>query len=403
MQSGVRFRLLPALAVPLMLVLSACRTPWSVRPDSGNAGHTVTGGVAADHLPADLTAAGTTLPARVAWLDDTRLIYPSRSGIEVLAVVGGQPATLAGHFWQVSPAPDGRRIAYWGDAGLGLATPEPLRADRMLWDTAGLAAGAREQVGAGLPEQTGSAAPAPGEIRWWIEDIRWSPDGRQVAALLRAEGPAPEHRTAGALAVFDADRGERLMRWDRSGREGSIRAFRWAKALLVQYNNFPDGAGPHGQGDTSTLLYLAEVRDPKLQKPMAGALPYPLTLVDVQGSTALFLPNRRDYTEPFPIRPYIASIAMVGVMPMPVGEEGQTGLLSPRDGQFVPLGPGQERAAIAPAGNRLVVLLPLKDGTYAIRLDEAPAPASGTFDLDHPRPVTVQTAPAPAGDGPPRS
>lgn len=382
MKHLTKSRVTPVLAAVLMLLLSACQTPRSGRQDSRP--------TLADHQLVDLSAAGATFSARVAWLDEQRLVYISRSGIEVSAA-GGQPTTLGGHFWQVSPAPGGGRIGYWGESGLGLATTDPLATGRMLWDTAGMLAWARGQVG---PAQQGS------DLRCWVEDIRWSPDGRQVAALLRAEGSGPDHPTAGALAVFDANSGERVMLWGRSGREGSIRAFNWHKMLLVQYDNFPDGAGPHGQEDTSTLLLL-DGRDPNVRKTMAGALPYPLTLADVQGSTALFLPDRRDYTEPFPKRPYIASIAMVGVTPTPVGEEGQMGLLSPRDGQFVPLGPGQERAAISPAGERLALLVPQQGGTYAVRMDQAPAPAAGSIDLENARPVSVKTAPAPAGDGPP--
>lgn len=386
MRRTVKFRPVADRAVTVLLVLalvlSACSGPRGSRPDSG-----ITRGVSVEHLPADLSAVGITLPAQLAWLDEGSLVYASRSGIEVLTAKGGRPTTLAGKYWRVSPAPGGQRIAYWGDAGLGLAVREPLQAGLMLWDAAGMAAWARGQVGAD-------------SARWWVEEIRWSPNGRQVAALVRAEGP--ERRTASALVVFDADRGDRLMLWGRTGQEGSIRAFNWAKMLLVQYNNFPDGASLRGKDHTSTLLLLAEPRDPKVAKSMA-TLPYPLTLSDVQGSTALFLPTLKDYAESFPMRPQIGSVAVVGVTPTPVGEEGQSGLLSPRDGQFVALRPDQAGAAIAPDGSLLAVLVPAsgQQGLYTIRLDEVPAPASGVIDLDRARPVTVQLTPAPSGDGPP--
>lgn len=358
------------LLLVILVLFSACSPARVSQTDPG----LVTAALAPAHLP-DASAPRSAQPV---WLGEARLVYPSRSGAEILSADGGGLVTIPGEFYRLSPAPDGNHVAFWGKAGLGLIDPAARKTARTLWDAKQLERWARETVGPGAGAQ--------------VAEIRWSADSRQVAFLLHLEGMGNLARSA--IAVFDSGTGERRLLWERKREQGRIRTFHWngSGPLLIQVENY---AGPAtGQPDERTSLLLVFDNDPQAVKELSGTLPAGLTLTDLQGNTALFLDDGGQG------RPQVASL-MVGLKLRPVGETAQHGRLSPRDGQFLPLASDQRGAEIAPGGSRLAVLVEAGEGKLGIRVDPIALPALGMVDLDKARPLALRSAQAPPGDGPP--
>lgn len=356
----------------MITLLSACRQARVRETDPGLA----TAGLAPAHLP-DGRAPRAPEPL---WLDQARLVYPSPSGAEILTVEGGgaRLLTVPGQFYRLGPAPDGNRVGYWGEPGLGLIDPAAGRPERVLWQADALERWARESVGPGASSQ--------------VAEIRWSADSRQVAFLLHLEGMGSAARSA--IAVYDARSGERRLLWERKAERGRIRTFRWqgSGGLLVQAENYIGPASGHPDERTSLLLLFDN--DPKAIKELSGSLPAALTLADLTGNTALFL----DETGKEP--PQAASL-MVGLKLRSVAEAGRYGRLSPRDGQFLPLAAEQRGGALSPGGDRLAVLVGGGEEGLGIRIDSITLSALGQIDLATAQPLAMRTTPVPAGEGPP--